>query len=71
MTLYPAVSVPFSSLQKSEHRSQMDTGLSNVAPDCLVPQENKVPTVGRAPNRNVWVTWRRTGQGIVPVRWRI
>jgi hypothetical protein len=46
------------------------TGLSGVAPDCPVPQENKAPTVDRAPNPNSWVTWRRTGQGTVPVRWR-
>jgi hypothetical protein len=37
------------------------------APDCLVPQEDKAPTVDSAPNPNGWVTWRRTGQGTVPV----
>jgi hypothetical protein len=44
------------------------TGQSSVAPDCLVPQEDKAPTVDRAPNLNNWVTWRHTGQGTVPVR---
>jgi len=50
--------------------SQRGTGLSGVAPDCLVPQEDKAPTVDRAQNPNGWVTWQRTGQGTVPVRWR-
>jgi hypothetical protein len=45
-------------------------GRSQRAPDCLVPQEDKAPTVDRAPNPNDWVTWRRTGQGTVHVRWR-
>jgi hypothetical protein len=45
------------------------TGLSGVAPDYLMPQEDKAPTVNLAPNPNGWVTWRRTGQGTVPVRW--
>jgi hypothetical protein len=50
--------------QKSEQWSQR-------APNCPVSQEDKAPTVVRAPNPNGWVTWRRTGQGTVPVRWRI
>jgi hypothetical protein len=37
------------------------------APDCPVPQEDKAPTVARAPNPNGWVMWQRTGQCIVPV----
>jgi hypothetical protein len=41
--------------------SQRGTGLSGVAPDCPVAQEDKAPTVDRAPNPNGWVTWRRTG----------
>jgi hypothetical protein len=41
------------------------------APDCPVPQEDKAPTIDRAPNPNNWVTWRRSGQRTVPVRWRI
>jgi hypothetical protein len=40
------------------------------APDCSVPQEDKVPTVARAQNPNGWVMWRRTRQPTVPVRWR-
>jgi hypothetical protein len=52
-----------SAAQKSELRSQR-------APDCPVPQEDKVPTVTRALNPNSWVTWRRTGQHTVHVRWR-
>jgi hypothetical protein len=50
--------------------SQRGTGLSGVAPDCPVPQEDKAPTVDPALNPNGWVTWRRTGQGTVHVRWR-
>jgi hypothetical protein len=41
--------------QKSEQQSQR-------APDCLVPQEDKAPTVDFAPNPNGWVTWQRTRQ---------
>jgi hypothetical protein len=51
-----------SAVQKSEQQSQRDTGLSGVAPDCPVPQEDNAPTVDSAPNPNGWVTWRRTGQ---------
>jgi hypothetical protein len=47
------------------------TGLSGVAPDCLVSQEDKAPMVDRAPNPKDWVTWRGTGQCIVPVPWPI
>jgi hypothetical protein len=43
---------------------------SQRASDCPVPQEDKAPTVDFAPNPNGWVTWRGTGQCIVPVRWR-
>jgi hypothetical protein len=50
--------------------SRRGTELSGVAPDCPVPQEDKAPTVDPAPNPNGWVTWRRSGQGTVPVRWR-
>jgi hypothetical protein len=56
--------------QKSEQQSQRGTILSGVAPDCPVLQEDKAPTVDRAPNPNGWVTWQRTGQATVPVRWR-
>jgi hypothetical protein len=34
---------------------------TGLAPDCLVPQEDKAPTVDFAPNPNGWVTWWRTG----------
>jgi hypothetical protein len=51
------------SRQKSEQQSQR-------APDCPVPQEDKAPTVDRALNPNSWVTWQRTGQGTMHVRWR-
>jgi hypothetical protein len=44
--------------------------MSDVAPDCPVPQEDKARTVDFALNPNGWVTWRRTGQPTVPVRWR-
>jgi hypothetical protein len=49
--------------------SQRGTGLSGVAPDCPVPQEDKAPTVESALNPHGWVTWWRTGQGTVPVWW--
>jgi hypothetical protein len=49
-------------VQKSEQRSQRGTGLSGVASDCPVLQEDKAPTVDRAPNPYGWVTWQRTGQ---------
>jgi hypothetical protein len=55
--------VQHSARQKSEPRSQR-------APDCPVPQGDKASMVDFAPNPNGWVTWRRTGQPIVPVRWR-
>jgi hypothetical protein len=45
--------------------------LSGVAPDCPVPQEDNGTNDQLLPNPNGWVTWRRTGQPIVPVRWRI
>jgi hypothetical protein len=38
-----------------------------VAPDCPVPQEDKASNGQPALNHNGWVTWRRTGQGTVPV----
>jgi hypothetical protein len=50
--------------------SQRGTGHSGVAPDCPVPQEDKALMIDPAPNPNNWVTWRRTGQGTVPIRWR-
>jgi hypothetical protein len=50
--------------------SQRGTGLSGVAPDCLMPQEDKDPMVDRAPNPNGRLTWRRTGQRTVSVWWR-
>jgi hypothetical protein len=56
--------------QKSEQRSQMGTGLSGVAPDCPVSQEDKASNGRLAPNPNDWVTWWRTGQRTVPVWWR-
>jgi hypothetical protein len=64
-----AGTVQHSTAQKSEQRSQRGTGLFGVEPDCLVPQEDKASNSRQAPNPNGWVMWRRTGQGIVPVRW--
>jgi hypothetical protein len=46
------------------------TELSGVAPDFLVSQGDKAPTVDFAPNPNGWMTWRRIGQPTVLVRWR-
>jgi hypothetical protein len=60
--LYKGEQCSYSATQKSEQKVRG-------APDCLVPQEDKAPTVDRAPNPNGWVTWRRTGQGTVHVRW--
>jgi hypothetical protein len=48
----------------------MGTGQSGVAPDCPVPQEDKASNGRPAPNPNGWVTWKRIGQGTVPVWWR-
>jgi hypothetical protein len=62
LTLTGAI-VSNSAAQKSEQRVRG-------ASDCPVPQEDKAPTVARAPNPNGWVTWRRTRQCTVPVRWR-
>jgi hypothetical protein len=50
--------------------SQWGTELSDVAPDCPVPHEDKAPTTDFALNPNGWVTCRRTKEYIVPVRWR-
>jgi hypothetical protein len=44
--------------------------LSGVAPDCPVPQEDNGANGRLLSNPNAWVTWRRTGQPTVPVRWR-
>jgi hypothetical protein len=65
-----AGTVQHSTAQESEQRSQRGTGLSGVASNYPVLQEDKAPTVDSAPNPNDWVTWRRNGQGIVSVRWR-
>jgi hypothetical protein len=43
--------------------------MSGVAPDCPMPQEDKARTVDFTPNPNSWVTWRRTEQPTVRVRW--
>jgi hypothetical protein len=51
--------------QKSE-----GTGLSDVAPDCPVQQDNKAPQRSTAPNPNGCADVARTGQCIVTVRWR-
>jgi hypothetical protein len=40
--------------------------MSGVAPDCPVPQEDKLSNGRLSHNPNGWVTWRRTGQ--CPVR---
>jgi hypothetical protein len=44
--------------------------MSGVAPDCPVPQEDNNANGRLLPNPNGWVTWRRTGQPTVHVRWR-
>jgi hypothetical protein len=74
---YPAPTVDYKSTYRGEQcatevraAKSEGTRLSGVAPDCPVPQEDKAPTVDSAPNSNGWVTWRRTGQGTVHVRWR-
>jgi hypothetical protein len=56
--------------QKLEQRSQRGTGLSGVAPDFPVPQEDKLSNGRPAPGPNGWVTWRRTGQRTVLLQWR-
>jgi hypothetical protein len=47
----------------------IEQDLSGVAPDCLVPHEDKASNGQLLPNPNGWVTWRRTGQSTGPVRW--
>jgi hypothetical protein len=59
-----------STVHKSEQQSQRGTGLSDVAPNCPVPQEDKASNGRPALNSNGWVTWQSTGQGTVHVRWR-
>jgi hypothetical protein len=63
-----AATVQHSTAQKLEQRSQRGTGLSSVALDCPVPQEDKACNGRPAPNPNGWVTWQHTGQETVPVR---
>jgi hypothetical protein len=48
---------------KSDVRAdgQRGTGLSGVAPDCLVPHEDKASNGRPAPRPNGRMTWRRTG----------
>jgi hypothetical protein len=41
-----------------------------VAPDYPVPQEDKASNGQLLQNPNGWVTWRRTGQPTLRVRWR-
>jgi hypothetical protein len=67
---YPASMVDCKSACHGEHCTVESEQQSQRAPDCSVPQEDKAPTVDPALNPNGRVTWRRTGQGTVPVRWR-
>ena len=46
------------------------TGLSGVAPDCPVQQDDKGFNGRLAPNPNGWVDVARTEQCTVHVRWR-
>jgi hypothetical protein len=48
--------------EQCHDRSQKGTGLSGVAPDCPVPQEDKASNGRPALNPNGWVMWRRTGK---------
>jgi hypothetical protein len=52
--------------------SQMNsvTAGSQGAPECPVPQEDKASNGRLAPNPNGRLTWQRTAQRTVPVRWR-
>jgi hypothetical protein len=45
------------------------TGLSGVAPDCPVLQEDKASNGRPAPNPNGRLMWQCIGQRTVPVRW--
>jgi hypothetical protein len=47
--------------------SDSEQDLSGVAPDCLVPQEDKASNGRLLPNPNGWVMWRRTGLSGAPV----
>jgi hypothetical protein len=53
--------------QKSEQKSEAHRTVNRT---CPVPQEDNDANSRLFPNPNGWVTWRRTGHPIVPVRWR-
>jgi hypothetical protein len=66
---YPAPTVDYKSTCHGEQCRKRQSSEVKGAPDCPVPQEDKASNGRPAPNPNGWVTWWRTGQGIVPVRW--
>jgi hypothetical protein len=59
--------VRYSARQKSEHKSKTHRTVNRT---CSVPQEDNGANGRLLPNPNSWVTWQRTRQPIVPVRWR-
>jgi hypothetical protein len=69
LTLQSAT-VSYSTVAEVRAAKSEGTGLSGVALDCPVLQEDKAPMADFAPNPNGWVTWRRTGQRTLPVWWR-
>jgi hypothetical protein len=65
-----AVTVSYSAAEEVRATKSEGIGLSGVAPNCPMPQEDKAPTVDFTLNPNGWVMWQRSGQCTVCVRWR-
>jgi hypothetical protein len=64
-----SATVGYSAVVEVRAAKSEGTRQSGVAPDCPVPQEDKVSNGRPAPNPNGWLTWRHTGQRTVIVRW--
>jgi hypothetical protein len=59
--------VQHSNVAEVRAEGQKGTGLSSVAPDCLVPHEDKASNGRPAPSPNDRMTWRRTGLSGAPI----
>jgi hypothetical protein len=55
-----------SARQSQSSESEAHRTVSGVAPDCPVPQEDKLSNGRLSQNPNGWVTWRRTRQSGAP-----
>jgi hypothetical protein len=56
-----SATVSYSAAAEVRAAKSEGTGLSGAAPDCPMPQEDKLSNGQPALNPNGWVTWRRTG----------